>query len=78
VIGIPFGVVRFSGEVVSSPPSVTPTFMKLNLVDLFTHADFIIVVLILFFLTVFDTIGTLVGVGERAGLMRDGKLPRAQ
>jgi AGZA family xanthine/uracil permease-like MFS transporter len=36
------------------------------------------VILILFFLAVFDTIGTLVGVGERAGLMRDGKLPRAR
>jgi AGZA family xanthine/uracil permease-like MFS transporter len=78
VIGVPFGVVKFSGEVVSSPPSVAPTFMKLNLVDLFTRADFIIVVLILFFLAVFDTIGTLVGVGERAGLIRDGKLPRAR
>ncbi len=48
------------------------TFMKLNLVDLFTHADFIIVVLILFFMAVFNTVSTLVGVGERVGLIRDG------
>jgi AGZA family xanthine/uracil permease-like MFS transporter len=78
LIGIPFGIVKFSGEIVSVPPSVAPTFLKLNLVDLFTHTDFIIVILILFCLAVFDTVGTLVGVGERAGLMRDGKLPRAR
>ena len=33
---------------------------------------------IFFFLAVFDSIGTLVGVGEQAGLMRDGTLPRAR
>ncbi|MEO0206224.1 MAG: NCS2 family permease [candidate division WOR-3 bacterium] len=78
LIGIPFGIVKFSGEVLSLPPSIAPTFLQLNIVDLFTHADFALVVLILFFLAVFDTVGTLVGVGQRAGLMKDGKLPRAR
>jgi len=36
------------------------------------------VVLVFFFLALFDSIGTLVGVGEQAGLMRDGTLPRAR
>jgi AGZA family xanthine/uracil permease-like MFS transporter len=36
------------------------------------------VVLIFFFLALFDSVGTLIGVGERAGLMRDGTLPRAR
>jgi AGZA family xanthine/uracil permease-like MFS transporter len=36
------------------------------------------VVCIFFFLALFDSIGTLVGVGEQAGLMRDGTLPRAR
>ena len=31
-----------------------------------------------FFLALFDSVGTLVGVGEQAGLMRDGTLPRAR
>ena len=35
-------------------------------------------VFVLFFLALFDSIGTLVGVGEQAGLMRDGTLPRAR
>jgi xanthine/uracil/vitamin C permease (AzgA family) len=36
------------------------------------------VIFIFFFLDLFDTIGTLVGVSEQAGLLRDGKLPRAR
>jgi AGZA family xanthine/uracil permease-like MFS transporter len=35
-------------------------------------------VLVFFFLALFDSVGTLVGVGEQAGLMRDGTLPRAR
>ncbi|MGC9454108.1 MAG: NCS2 family permease [Phycisphaerae bacterium] len=33
---------------------------------------------ILLFMDLFDTVGTLVGVSKRAGLMRDGSLPRAE
>ena len=36
------------------------------------------VALLFFFLALFDSVGTLVGVGEQAGLMRDGTLPRAR
>ena len=36
------------------------------------------VVFVFFFLALFDSVGTLVGVGEQAGLMRDGTLPRAR
>jgi AGZA family xanthine/uracil permease-like MFS transporter len=34
-------------------------------------------IFVLFYLALFDTVGTLVGVGQQAGLLRDGKLPRA-
>jgi len=78
LIGIPLGIVKFSGEVLSAPPSIAPTFFQLNIIDLFTHADFALVIFILLFLAVFDTVGTLVGVGERAGLMKNGTLPRAR
>jgi AGZA family xanthine/uracil permease-like MFS transporter len=36
------------------------------------------VVLVFFFLALFDSVGTLVGVGEQAGLMQKGTLPRAR
>ncbi len=34
-------------------------------------------ILIFLFMDMFDTVGTLIGVSEQAGLMKDGKLPRA-
>jgi AGZA family xanthine/uracil permease-like MFS transporter len=36
------------------------------------------VIFILFFLDLFDTVGTLIGVSEEADLMVEGKLPRAR
>jgi len=33
---------------------------------------------ILLFMDLFDTVGTLIGVSKRAGLIRDGKLPKAE
>ena len=44
----------------------------------FTQPGFVTVIFVLFLLAVFDTVGTLVGVSERAGFMKNGKLPRAQ
>ncbi len=36
------------------------------------------VIFIFFFLDLFDTIGTLIGVSQQAGFLKDGKLPRAR
>ncbi len=36
------------------------------------------VVFVFFFVDLFDTVGTLIGVGQRAGFMVNGKLPRAR
>jgi len=41
-------------------------------------ADVVAFAFILLFMDLFDTVGTLVGVAKRAGLMVDGKLPRAE
>jgi len=35
------------------------------------------IILIFLFMDVFDTAGTLIAIGEQAGLMKDGNLPRA-
>lgn len=76
MVGIPLGITKYHG-IVSLPPSLAPTLAKFDVVSLFTHKEFITVVFILFFLALFDTVGTLVGVGEQAGFIKDGKLPRA-
>ncbi len=76
-LGLLLGVVKFQG-IVSLPPSISPTLFKLDLAALFNSPQVFTVIFILFFLDLFDTIGTLIGVGEEAGLMVDGKLPRAR
>ena len=75
LIGIPFGLVQYSG-VVSLPPSIAPTFLQLDFSRTF-ELSFIIVVLTLLLVDLFDNAGTLIGVTHRAGLLdRKGQLPR--
>jgi AGZA family xanthine/uracil permease-like MFS transporter len=69
-------LVRFEGFA-SYPPSLAPTLMALDVRGAFAPG-MIPVVFIFFFLALFDSIGTLVAVGEQAGLMRNGTLPRAR
>jgi AGZA family xanthine/uracil permease-like MFS transporter len=75
-IGLGVGLVKFQG-VIARPPSLAPTFMKLNILGAFRPA-LIDVVIVFFFLALFDSIGTLIGVAERAGLTKNGHLPRAR
>jgi len=75
IVGIPMGIVKFGG-VVSKPPSITPTFFKLDILGALRW-EYITPILVLFLLDFFDTVGTLIGVGQHAGLLREGKLPRA-
>jgi AGZA family xanthine/uracil permease-like MFS transporter len=76
IIAIPFGIVKFYG-VVSSPPSIAPTFFKLDIIGALRF-EYIIPILVLFLLDFFDTIGTLIGVSSHADLLdKDGNLPRA-
>jgi AGZA family xanthine/uracil permease-like MFS transporter len=75
LVGLPFGLVSYHG-LVSAPPSLGPVLLKVDLAGLLDLAMLPVVVIFLF-MVLFDTIGTLVGVGQQAGLMKDGKLERA-
>ena len=77
VLALILGVVEFNG-VVSSPPSIEPSLLKLQIPDLFANLEFITVIIVFLFLDLFDTIGTLVGVGQLGGFMKNGKLPKAK
>ncbi len=68
------GLTSFSG-VISAPPSLAPTLFKLDLAGLMTP-DALSIVLIFLFMSLFDTLGTLLGVGVQAGLLKNGKLER--
>ncbi len=64
-------------SVVSSPPSMAPTFLKMDMVGALA-LSMIPFILIFLFMDVFDTMGTIIGVSERAGFIKDNKLPRAK
>ncbi len=76
VLALVTGLTQFYG-VAGMPPSLKPTLFKLNVVDIL-NLNFINVIFVFLFLDVFDTVGTLVGVGEQGGFIHQGKLPRAR
>ena len=73
--GILLGISPFGG-VVSLPPSLAPTFLALDLKSAFSLGA-VTVILAFFFVDLFDSTGTLIGVAHQAGLLQpDGSLPR--
>jgi len=69
------GLVHWQG-LVARPPSLEPTLLQLDLRALL-RLETIPIVIVFLYMAVFDAIGTLVGIADRAGFFRDGKLPRA-
>jgi AGZA family xanthine/uracil permease-like MFS transporter len=76
VAALGMGLVRFEG-ILSSPPSLRPTLLQLDIPGAL-RLDMIEVVFVFFFLALFDSVGTLIGVANRIGAMKDGVLPRAK
>jgi AGZA family xanthine/uracil permease-like MFS transporter len=68
---------EFANGLVALPPSLAPTFLQMDVAHALTLKMLPFVFVFLFMLT-FDAIGTLIGVCEQAGFMRDNKLPRAK
>jgi AGZA family xanthine/uracil permease-like MFS transporter len=68
---------QFAHAIVAAPPSLAPTLWKLDLLHALSPKMLPFVFVFLFML-VFDAIGTLVGVCEQAGFMKENRLPRAR
>ena len=75
-LALAMGLTHFEG-IVAAPPSIAPTLFKLDVRGALTPR-LIDVVLVFFLLALFDSIGTLIGVASRIGLVKDGQLPRAR
>ena len=74
VIGIPMGLTHLDG-VISAPPSISPIFCQFQWDQIFTK-EMVVVVFTFLFVDMFDTIGTLVGVTTKAGMIdKNGKIP---
>ncbi|MCT7947780.1 NCS2 family permease [Shewanella septentrionalis] len=74
-LGLMFGDVQYQG-IVSMPPSIMPTFLKMDLSQVF-EVTMLSVVFAFLFVDLFDTSGTLVAVAQRGGFLDEkGRLPR--
>lgn len=77
-IAAALGLVDVPAKFVSEPPSIMPLVGQLDF-SLIKSPEFWIVVFTFFFVDFFDTLGTLVGVCNRSGLLdAKGNLPRAK
>ena len=77
VIGIPMGVTPMPEGFIQAPPSLSNVAFKFEWSQIFTF-DMLIVVFTFLFVDIFDTVGTLIGVSSKAGMLdEEGKLPRA-
>jgi AGZA family xanthine/uracil permease-like MFS transporter len=79
IIGIPLGVTQIpANNLVSMPPSLEPIFFKFDFSNLFS-LNMLIVLFTFLFIDMFDTVGTLVGVSSKAGMLdKDGNVPNAK
>ena len=77
VVSLLFGLVKFEG-ILALPPSIAPTAFKLQFPNLFASPELFAMIFVFFFVDMFDSIGTFTAVGHQAGLLTDGKLPKAR
>lgn len=82
LIGLPMGVSympngQFLG-IFSAPPSLKDVAFQFEFANIFSF-DMLIVVFSFLFVDIFDTIGTLIGVSSKAGMLdENGKLPKVK
>lgn len=80
LVGIPLGVTEFPDGwlPVSAPQSITPVFMQFDFSH-FVNLQTLLVIFSLLIVNIFDTVGTLVGLAEKSGIVRpDGSIPRVK
>jgi AGZA family xanthine/uracil permease-like MFS transporter len=74
VLSFVFGGNQFTG-IVSAPPSIDPTLFKFDIMGALSFG-ILNVVLVFFLVELFDATGTLMGVAQRAGLLKSGSMDR--
>lgn len=81
LVGIPLGVTKiasFNAAQLFTVPSLAPTFWQMEWHHILTM-DMLIVLFTFLFVDIFDTVGTLIGVGTKANLLdKNGRLPMAR
>jgi AGZA family xanthine/uracil permease-like MFS transporter len=76
IVGYPMGITTFPDKLISMPAA--PYFFDFVWNEIFTF-DMFTVLFVFLFVDIFDTVGTLVGVSTKAGMLdKDGKVPKAK
>jgi AGZA family xanthine/uracil permease-like MFS transporter len=75
-IALPLGLTTYQG-IVAAPPSLSPTLLQLDIPGAL-RPELIGVTLVFFLLALFDSIGTLLGLASRMGVVTGGQMPRAK
>ncbi|NQE03179.1 NCS2 family permease [Enterococcus gallinarum] len=77
ILGLVTGLIHAPSSIVSAAPSMSSTFLvALKHVGDINTLQMWVVVLTFLLVTFFDTAGTLVGLANQAGFMKDNKMPR--
>ena len=78
IASIPLGVTTAPTSFISTPPSIAPIFFKFDFSEFF-NLNFIMAVVTLLFLAIFDTVGTLIAIATRANLLdKNGNMVRSR
>jgi AGZA family xanthine/uracil permease-like MFS transporter len=77
VVGMIFGLIKLPTAIISPAPSLAPTFgVALTHIPDINTVQLAIVVLTFLLVTFFDTAGTLIGLAEQAGFIKNNRMPR--
>lgn len=80
IIGIPMGVTHISNGwiPVSTPKSISPIFCQFDFSKFF-NLNMLLIIFSLLIINIFDTVGTLVGLAEKTGIVKnDGTIPHVK
>lgn len=77
ILGLVTGLIQTPEKLISAAPSLAPTFLvALKHIGDINSIQLWVVVLTFLLVTFFDTAGTLVGLANQAGFMKENKMPR--
>ena len=78
LLGVPFGITSWPQGQAWSPPSLSPILFQFEFHNILSF-DMLIVLFTFLFVDMFDTVGTLIGVSTKAGLLDEkGEIPKCK
>lgn len=77
IVGLIFGLIPMPHHIISAAPSLAPTFgVAIKHIGDINTLQLWVVVFTFLLVTFFDTAGTLVGLAQQAGFMKNNQMPR--